>query len=35
MTNSHTTITARGALVLDGASVVISGRVVRKVGPPI
>lgn len=35
MTNTHTTIKSRGALVLDGASVVISGRVVRKIGPPI
>jgi uncharacterized protein involved in type VI secretion and phage assembly len=35
MTNSHMTIKARGALVIDAASVTIGTRVVRMIGPPI
>jgi phage baseplate assembly protein V len=35
MTNTHITITARGAVVIDAPMVTIAGRPVRKVGPPI
>lgn len=35
MTNSHVSIKSRGALVLEGMSVTINGRLVRTAGPPI
>lgn len=35
MGNSHLSITSRGAVQINAASVTISGRVVRPVGPPI
>lgn len=35
LTNSHVTIKSRGAVVIEGASVTINGRLVRSAGPPI
>jgi len=35
LTNTHINIHSRGALVLEGNSVTINGRVVRSAGPPI